>query len=530
VTSKTHEAPGFALIDGNGESIPDGSYTYELRAVPFVAPWVRETLAESRALGDDTLLEVLKSLGEPPSPTPVQSGYFHVHGGSLVSPDGSESEESTQDSDGGGRDKIARRGFNTGGLGPGGTINDQVILDDLIVDGSICAGMDCVNGESFGFDTVRLKENNLRIRFVDTSSTSSFPTNDWQLTANDSSNGGANKFSIDDIDGGRTPFTIEAGAPSNSLYVDDGGRVGFGTSTPVVNLHAVSGNTPTLRLEQDGSNGFTPQTWDVAGNEAGFFVRDATNGSKLPFRIIPGAPSSSIHVGSNGNVGLGKAPSSGGPKLEVDGSVNAKTEICVDDESAPEMLRVLLKLTNNGGPGMSFTNINLANPTWVIGAVRHPIVPATNSFQIALGFNTKLLIDEVGNVTTTGAVNGMSDRHAKEAFENVDPRDVLERVVALPITSWNFKEDDDTIRHLGPMAQDFHAAFGLGMDERHISSVDADGVALAALQGLFEVVQEKSALIDELQSQNADLEKRLAALESRMTSLITTLEPTDAGR
>ncbi len=105
---------------------------------------------------------------------------------------------------------------------------DQVILDDLIVDGSACIGFDCVNGESFGFDTIRIKENNLRIRAQDTSSTSSFPSNDWQITFNDSSNGGANKFSIDDIDGGRTPFTIEAGAPSNSLYVDDGGRLGLG--------------------------------------------------------------------------------------------------------------------------------------------------------------------------------------------------------------------------------------------------------------------------------------------------------------
>ncbi len=182
---------------------------------------------------------------------------------------------------------------------------DQVILDDLIVDGSVCVGVDCVNGESFGFDTIRLKENNLRIRFVDTSSTSSFPSRDWQITVNDSSNGGLNKFSIDDIDGGRTPFTIEAGAPSHSLYVEDGGRVGFGTSTPVVDLHVKSGNTPTLRLEQDGSSGFTPQTWDLAGNEANFFIRDATNGSTLPFRIKPGAPSSSIFIASGGDVGLG---------------------------------------------------------------------------------------------------------------------------------------------------------------------------------------------------------------------------------
>ena len=92
----------------------------------------------------------------------------------------------------------------------------QVIATDLIVQGSICAGLDCVNGESFGFDTLRLKENNLRIKFQDTSNSASFPSNDWQITANDSTNGGANKFSIDDIDGGRTPFTIEASAPSHS--------------------------------------------------------------------------------------------------------------------------------------------------------------------------------------------------------------------------------------------------------------------------------------------------------------------------
>ncbi|MDH3745967.1 MAG: hypothetical protein OES47_12775, partial [Acidobacteriota bacterium] len=82
-------------------------------------------------------------------------------------------------------------------LAPAATA-DQVILDDLIVDGSACIGQDCVNGESFGFDTIRIKENNLRIKAQDTSSSASFPTRDWQITFNDSSNGGQNKFSIDD--------------------------------------------------------------------------------------------------------------------------------------------------------------------------------------------------------------------------------------------------------------------------------------------------------------------------------------------
>ena len=222
---------------------------------------------------------------------------------------------------------------------------DQVILDDLIVDGSICVGMDCVNGESFGFDTLRLKENNLRIRAVDTSSTSSFPTRDWQITFNDSSNGGLNKFSIDDIDGGRTPFTIEGNAPSHALYVDDGGRLGLGTSTPVVDAHVKSGNTPTLRLEQDGSSGFTPQTWDVAGNEAGFFIRDATNGSTLPFRIIPSAPSSALVIDADGDIGIGTGGTTAAAPLEVKASSGDVIAALFRGDGTKV---VDLKSTNNG--------------------------------------------------------------------------------------------------------------------------------------------------------------------------------------
>ncbi len=177
--------------------------------------------------------------------------------------------------------------------------------DDLIVDGSACIGFDCVNGESFGFDTIRIKENNLRIKADDTSVAASFPRNDWQLTFNDSANGGAEKFSVDDITNSRTPFTIEASAPSHSLYVDDGGRIGLGTATPVVEVHIKDGDTPTLRLEQDGSSGFTPQTWDVAGNETNFFIRDVTNGSTLPLRIRPSAPTSALDIANDGDVGLG---------------------------------------------------------------------------------------------------------------------------------------------------------------------------------------------------------------------------------
>ncbi|MFT7553382.1 MAG: hypothetical protein ACI9BV_003716 [Rhodothermales bacterium] len=183
-------------------------------------------------------------------------------------------------------------------------LRDQQIQDDLVVVGSICAGVDCVNGESFGFDTIRLKENNLRIRFVDTSSSSSFPTVDWQIKVNDSANGGSNLFAIEDIDSGTIPFTILSGAPSNSLYVTSSGNIGMGTAAPQVKFHQKNGNTPTLRLEQDRSSGFTAQSWDIGANESNFFIRDVTNGSNLPFRIVPGAPNASIYVAADGDIGF----------------------------------------------------------------------------------------------------------------------------------------------------------------------------------------------------------------------------------
>jgi hypothetical protein len=189
----------------------------------------------------------------------------------------------------------------------GEELASEVIRDDLIVQGSACIGFDCQEGEGFGFDTLRLKENNLRIKFEDTSHVAEFPTNDWQLTANDHLNGGLSRFSIDDVDHGTTPFTIEAGAVANALYVDSGSdaRIGFGTSNPQVNLHIAEGNTPTVRLDQDGSEGWPKQIWDVAGHEVIFFIRDVTNGNSRPFMIAAGAPTDSLIIDSDGNVGLG---------------------------------------------------------------------------------------------------------------------------------------------------------------------------------------------------------------------------------
>ena len=107
-----------------------------------------------------------------------------------------------------------------------------------------------------------------------------------------------------------------------------------------------------------------------------------------------------------------------------------------------------------------------------------------------------------------------SDHNLKEKFTPIDNQDILERVARLPISRWNFKTDAN-IDHIGPMAQDFYAAFNVGPDDKHIATVDEGGVALAAIKGLHEVVKEKDAEIAAMKQRLTDLEKVVSALANR---------------
>lgn len=112
-----------------------------------------------------------------------------------------------------------------------------------------------------------------------------------------------------------------------------------------------------------------------------------------------------------------------------------------------------------------------------------------------------------------------SDRNVKDEFETVDPVSILQRLSELSIQKWNYKWDDAAIRHIGPMAQDFAAAFDVGEDDKHIHPVDAQGVALAAIQGLYRMTQEKQMQIERLQSQLCAQQKENDALRLRVEAL-----------
>ena len=327
-------SPEFRLVDANGERLPDGQYIYELRLTPVIAKETKEKLKEARVKGNsDEVARDLRKKGAIPSRPQVQSGGFAVVNGIIVVPGRTEGarpraaveQPSTSTPvTAAGVPASNRTNFKIRRHHPSFMVFDQVIPDDLIVQGSICAGFDCVNNENFGTDTIRVKENNVRIQFDDTSSSAGFATNNWQIRANDQASGGANFLAI--VDQGATGtgetgtivFAVDAGAPANSLRVSSGGNIGVGTATPVLDVSANTSDTPAIRLEQNNSGGFTAQTWDIGANEANFFIRDVTGGSRLSFRIRPGAPTSSIDIAANGNVGI--ATGSPGANLDVSGN------------------------------------------------------------------------------------------------------------------------------------------------------------------------------------------------------------------
>ncbi len=82
------------------------------------------------------------------------------------------------------------------------------------------------------------------------------------------------------------------------------------------------------------------------------------------------------------------------------------------------------------------------------------------------------------------AWSSVSDVNLKENFRELDGAGLLAKIAAMPIREWNYTSQDPAIRHVGPTAQDFYAAFGLGEDPLRISTIDADGIALAAIKAL----------------------------------------------
>ncbi|MGA8806483.1 MAG: hypothetical protein WB973_01310, partial [Thermoanaerobaculia bacterium] len=423
-----------------GATLPDGSYMYELRLAPRVSDSVRAQLAAARENGDDAALDRIRTAAGMKE-VASQSGAFTILNGSLVPSD------ATEPSAPGSISPLSKSGS--------GTVSAQAVhnapvraldivqADDVIIQGSLCVGLDCVVNESFGFDTIRLKENNNRIKFDDTSTGTGFPNHDWQLTANDSASGGANKFSIEDITAATVPFTVTGSAPTNSVFVDSTGRLGLRTATPVLDVHISTSNTPAIRQEQTNAGGFTAQTWDIGGNEANWFVRDVTGGSRLPFRIRPGAPTSSIDINASGQVGVGTASPT--TQLDVVGTVRArvnnafglqfnKADGTAGDVAGLDSNNTLI-LKGVGGGVVFRDSTNAATRASILDNGNVGIGTASPGSQLVIANGATTSSINAGSTQFTVA----SSRTFKENIEPVAVPNILEKIEAVPVVTYDFK-------------------------------------------------------------------------------------------
>ncbi len=265
-------------------------------------------------------------------------------------------------------------------------------------------------------------------------------------------------------------------------------------------------SVPTLTFQESGG---PSRKWSFTSAATfGFTLSDDVAGTN-PWRVMPGAPSNSVQVDASGSVGLGTFSPASSLHLH---RTNGSARLTVEEGSGVAAERVLFRLRNRGKTRFLIENAE----TGVLWTFDNDGVNFSIS-KVGTGVN-ELQLDGAGNLTIQGALATGSDAASKRDVRPVDPRAVLARVLELPLSHWRYAGDQQAAEHLGPMAQDFHAAFGLGADDRHIAPLDAGGVALAALQGLHaDLRAENQGLRDE----NRRLEQRLEVLERRLEGLAT---------
>lgn len=297
---------------------------------------------------------------------------------------------------------------------------------------------------------------------------------------------------------------------------------------------ANSGHAPAIYLNHNGNQGrnFRIASYGDNFNPGAFIIRDDTAGGDR--FSIDATGNASFSGGIRAEVGTGNKFSLGGNgnfEIDAPGILGGRFTILdngnvgIGINMPTEKLHVAGNILCNSN--LSFGSqtrqmINLWSSGYGIGVQANTLYSRSDSgfawFRAGTHSNTQddagtggtvlMRLDGSGNLRTAGAVNPPSDRHVKQNFASVDASDVLEKIAAMPINTWSYTNDPGT-RHIGPVAQDFHAAFGLGTDEKTIATVDADGVALIGIKAL-------NGKLKALESENAELKRRLERLEQLM--------------
>jgi hypothetical protein len=278
--------------------------------------------------------------------------------------------------------------------------------------------------------------------------------------------------------------SFRAGGVSGSQW--DEGNIGFYSVAFGQNTHA-EGNWSIAT----GSNAFTGAPYSVSMG----FGTHANGQAAIAMGHRATADASYA-------VAIGRAVSANGFAGAIvlgDGSTADSLEATADNQFNLRAAGGIRLFTNSAKTSGVLLQTAATNTPWTGCSIVNYVLSASNCAYLSGG----------------GAWTNVSDVRRKRAFAAVHGEDVLTRLAAMPILTWTYDVEGDEVRHVGPTAQDFHAAFGLGgTDDTHIATVDADGVALVAAQALAARTEALGAENRALRAENADLLARVERIEA----------------
>jgi hypothetical protein len=350
-------------------------------------------------------------------------------------------------------------------------------------------------------------------------------------------------------------------AANERMRVTSTGRVGIGVTNPAATLHVASGtsgmglNVPGIRVWQ---NADSPSI--IGGHESNVMVGASTFGATIAgggsdlepnrvgakFATVGGGENnhatgiaSTVSGGSRGRATATFATVGGGDQGNATGFMStvsggvwnfANGEASTVSGGYGHYAQGDYSTVPGGGYNRAGANYTFAagwrakaehTGAFVWADYNHTDFASTtaNQFNIRASGGARIFSNSAATVGVQLAAGGaawsaLSDREAKRDVEAVDAREVAARLAEIPISRWTYTDDESATPHMGPMAQDFHAAFGLGHSDKHLTTTDVDGVALAAIQGVYQMVRDRDARIAEQAAEVADLRERLAALEA----------------
>jgi hypothetical protein len=273
------------------------------------------------------------------------------------------------------------------------------------------------------------------------------------------------------------------------------------------NVSVTTSDTPLVKLDQTNTGGFTPQVWDIAGNEANFFIRDVTGGNRLPLRIRPGAPTSSIDIAASGNVGVGLAAPT--QKLHIQNNVNANSFLLMENSNAGTTAAAVIRTQSNGAT-LNFqahaTARTISRFGQTLGGWNEMLAVTGNGFAIGtltdvplvLGANNQMRLRATNaGVEVFGTFTNSSSRDYKEDIRTLEATEAVEALAGLQPVKFRYKAQKK--QNLGFIAEEVPDL--VAMDGRK-SIAPMDIIAL-----LTKVVQEQQKTIDALGAKVALLEQ-----------------------